>query len=108
MFKWVPFILWCVLIFYLSHRPVPQPLTEAETFQGIDILYHFIVYGVLGFLFYRVYPSFTATFLFCLLYGLSDELHQAILPYRSFEWKDLGVDVISGITGGGVRWKFFK
>ena len=97
--RWFPLIAWCGLIFYGSHQPVPPPLSESQTFQGIDFFYHFALYAPVGFLYVRATGSFIGGILFCFAYGLSDEWHQSFLPYRSFEWHDLLMDTIGGALG---------
>ncbi len=96
---WLPVIAWCGLIFFLSHRPVPEPLSESQTFHGIDIIYHILAYTPLGFLVFRAQKNFLFAIVFVALYGLSDEIHQYFLPYRSFEIVDLISDSCGGFLG---------
>ena len=99
---WGPVIAWCGLIFFLSHRPVPEPLSESQTFHGIDIIYHILAYTPLAFLVYRAQKNFLVSLIFVALYGLSDEIHQYFLPYRSFEVVDLISDVCGGFLGSYI------
>ncbi|HLD74123.1 MAG TPA: VanZ family protein [Bdellovibrionota bacterium] len=99
---WVPVIFWCGLIFFLSHRPVPENFSESQTFSGIDIIYHILAYTPLAFLVYRAKKNFLFTVVFVALYGLSDEIHQYCLPYRSFEVVDLISDSMGGVIGGVI------
>jgi len=104
---WTPLLLWCGFIFVCSHHEVPGALTQKETFRGSDIIGHFLFYFPLGFLFFRARPSLFWAALFSLLYGFSDEIHQWFLSFRSFEWKDIFVDAVSGGIGAVClyRWK---
>ena len=104
VFKWGPVLFWCALIFYSSHRQVPEPFTEHSTFKGVDIIYHLVIYSILGFLCFRAYPKFKFSFLFCLLYGLSDEVHQYFMVFRSFEIHDLIMDGLGGVIGSIPLW----
>lgn len=104
--KWV--ILWCALIFYSSHRPVPPTLSEKETFVGIDLIYHFIAYGILGFLFFKAHANLKTAFLFVFFYGLSDEIHQSVMPFREFELSDILMDGIGGGVGAWVCQKYIS
>ena len=103
---WAPVIFWCGLIFFLSHRPVPENFSESQTFSGIDIIYHILAYTPLALLVYRAKKSFLFTVFFVALYGLSDEIHQYCLPYRSFEVVDLVSDSMGGVIGAWVGKKF--
>jgi len=97
--RWGPLLLWCGIIFYGSHQPVPPAMSESQTFQGIDLIYHTILYGPVGFLFFRATGSWPAAILFSLFYGFSDEIHQSFLAYRSFEWTDILMDTVGGGIG---------
>jgi VanZ family protein len=107
---WLPVLIWCGLIFFFSHRPMPEVMSESNTFNGIDIGYHFLAYFPLGYLIFRASDSLGFSILFCLFYGISDEVHQYFLPYRDFEWQDICVNFLSGSTGAYVyrRFIFFR
>lgn len=100
--RWLPVMVWCGIIFYFSHRPVPPSFSEEETFKGIDLIYHFLTYAFLGFLYFRAHAHFTASLIFVWLYGASDEIHQYFLVYRSFEISDIVMDVLGGGMGAIV------
>ena len=96
---WGPVLAWCALIFYFSHRPIPEPMSESQTFKGIDTLYHFLAYAPLGSVSFRASKHFFFSVLFVFLYGISDEIHQSLLPFRDFEIKDMVVNGIAGFCG---------
>ncbi|MBI3017119.1 MAG: VanZ family protein [Deltaproteobacteria bacterium] len=96
---WGPVLAWCTLIFYFSHHPVPEPMSESQTFKGVDIIYHFLAYAPLGLLSFRASKHFWFSVLFVFLYGISDELHQSLLPFRDFEIKDMIVNGVAGFCG---------
>ncbi len=100
LMKWMPLVVWCLIIFFLSHRPVPQAMNEDNTFVGIDWLYHGMIYAIGGYLFFRLKNSLLGVVIFCFLYGLSDEIHQSFLSFHSFEWGDLIIDTLGGFCGG--------
>ncbi len=99
LFRWLPVFIYCFLIFYLSSRP------------GIgtshDKTAHFIVYGVLGFLFARAFRIhlykmrwvLLFAFLSASLYGASDELHQYFVPGRQCDVYDWLADTIGAFLG---------
>jgi len=79
---------------------------EGKTFKGIDIIYHFLAYAPLGLLSLRASKHFWFSVLFVFLYGISDEVHQSLLPFRDFEIKDMGVNGLSGFFGA-MAWRWF-
>ncbi|MBM3205499.1 VanZ family protein [Candidatus Shapirobacteria bacterium] len=108
---WLPVVFWCWLIFYFSS--IPNLKTSANPFwdEIFRSLAHFVMYGLLfAFLFralnFRIKKqNFLLALWLGLLYGLSDEIHQAFVPLRTFQIRDLLVD-FSGVTLGGlIIWK---
>ncbi len=90
-------LLWMGLIFFLSSLSGE----ELATLPSIsDILSHGMLYLVLGGLLYfsrqrrrEPWAVFIAA-----LYGLSDEFHQAFVPGRTPELKDLVVDLTAALA----------
>jgi VanZ family protein len=86
---WGAAAAWAAVIFYFSSRtslPIPQV-------WGIDKVEHFTAYGILAVLCALaceasgIHPWWGLVI--ALLYGISDELHQAFVPGRScdvFDW----------------------
>jgi hypothetical protein len=98
----IPMGLVMGMIFYLSHQEGSTLSLPAIPY--IDKLGHFILYSILAAtalyalpvsLRYR-YPqrSVIAIILFCLFYGITDELHQAFIPDRDACLGDLIADVL--------------
>ncbi len=92
---------WMMMIFLLSHQPeLPAP----TWFPGQDKLAHFLVFGLLGYLFARAFrpegPRSLADVAliagFVLIYGITDELHQSYVPGRTPD----AFDVIANTAGG--------
>ncbi|MCS7284071.1 MAG: VanZ family protein [Anaerolineae bacterium] len=102
--RWIPALFWMGLIFFLSAQPdlphAPQP--------WLDIVLkktgHAVLYGILA----RLYlwalegrplslsrPRLLALLL-VLLYGASDEVHQAFVPGRTPSLWDVLIDGIGG------------
>jgi VanZ family protein len=104
--RWVFVLAWMGLIFYLSSRsdlPTPNGLSaEVEAILG-----HLTVYAVLAVLIaYALADSGISTvrrlisaFVFAVLYGVSDELHQSFVPGRDPDIFDLMVDGIGAFIG---------
>jgi len=104
-------LLYMALIFVISSFEVHVPGVEHLPLR--DKAIHFVEYGVLGWLCAdaasRSWPSNSGwrTFLLAVfvstLWGLSDEIHQALVPGRSSELADLAADLIGSIVGAGAR-----
>ncbi|MCU0578753.1 MAG: VanZ family protein [Desulfobacterota bacterium] len=105
-----PWLLWCALIFYLSAQS--SFFLQPPDFFSSDKVYHFLGYTVLGYLTARVARAYrprwsagrrlAGTVIFCLLYGLSDELHQWFIPGRWVSLGDVLADTLGGWAGAGV------
>ena len=108
---WVLFLSYAGLIFWLSDSPLPPGVPFIEL-PGADRAYHFFEYGLLGFLGLQAFSpttkrQFWGVLVLCWLYGLSDEIHQILVPGRSADILDwlvdgLGIFTVSGLWG---RWR---
>lgn len=124
---WLLVILWMALIFYLSHQPATESsdlsagLTEFIMgiinkilpnaifgFEGFHHVIrknaHFFAYLVLGLLVanamrgYRGRKVLVAV-LICVLYAMSDELHQTFIPGRAGQVMDVVIDSAGSVVG---------
>ncbi|MFH1113976.1 MAG: VanZ family protein [Pseudomonadota bacterium] len=105
LLRLVPILLYCAGIFLLSGLPhIPDAVSWMP-----DKIGHFIVYAGLGFLVaqeirLRGLQSsrwiWAGSALFCLLYGISDELHQSFVPGRTAQIGDVAADTAGGLTAG--------
>jgi VanZ family protein len=110
---WLLLVGLCMLIFWQSSSPVPS---QTPSLPGLDKLVHAGVYGLLAFLAARAFATLPgldtprtlawAAAIFAILYGLSDEVHQAFVPERTADFWDLVADAF-GAVGGAVfyRWR---
>lgn len=116
--NWGPVVAYMALIYTLSSFSINAPAIRQLPFQ--DKLVHFIEYGVLGWLTIRAargsWPAHSlwrhvgfALFL-SVVWAISDELHQSLVPGRFAELADLVADSLgasAGIAIGvvtGTRW----
>ncbi|MDF2946800.1 MAG: VanZ like family protein [Bacillales bacterium] len=124
--SWVVVLLWMALIFYLSHQPAgesDQLSSSVSKFiykiinellpiiNSIDLNYyirkvaHFTEYLILGFLLENALKKrLVYTLLFCILYAISDEVHQAFIPGRGPGVMDVLIDS-SGALFGIITYK---
>lgn len=108
---WIPIVCYCAFIFYLSS------LSNISGPSWIpDKLVHFLLYSVLGWLaarcsshygFGRIQVWILAP-VFCLIYGVSDEVHQYFVPGRTSEVGDVISDVLGGLAGAVLYTDFRK
>ncbi|MBW2214022.1 MAG: VanZ family protein [Deltaproteobacteria bacterium] len=115
MRPWRFALLYMALIFVISSFEVEVPGIEHVPLQDKGI--HFVEYGVLGWLCAaassRTWASAaiwkTATFavFVSVLWGLSDEIHQALVPGRSPELGDVIADLFGSIVGVS-SWHLFS
>ena len=101
---WLLVILWMSLIFYLSHQPVAKSnkLSKGRTENA-----HFFAYLILGLLVVNGlrssgilgFKNMGLAILLCLLYAISDEVHQLFVPGRGGQVKDVLIDSAGSISG---------
>jgi VanZ family protein len=103
---WFPILLYCMLIFIQSSHPSPN---IGPDWPFKDKVLHFTAYALLGALFLRAFYTtrikhhlkliFTLSVLFSALYGISDEIHQSFVPYRTADVMDALADMLGSIAG---------
>lgn len=101
-----PVLAYCLLIFWLSARNDPASLSP---FAIPDKIAHLLEYAGLGFLGLRylaarrgaaaMMPALPWVVAGAALYGLSDELHQLLVPGREFSGMDLLADGAGAYAG---------
>jgi VanZ family protein len=115
---WLPVFIWMAGIFYLSSRSNPSSFLPSSGHSiNIDRLAHIAEYTGLAALLYRALrkqgderdfsaaPSHLCTpVLIALAYAVLDELHQELVPGRSFELADIGYDLAGIIVAVGLIW----
>ena len=98
--KYLPLIVWCLTIFFLSNSDQPDVGTTYWTNLVAKKLAHIVEYAILGLLSYRALnKSKIKALIFVLLYGISDEIHQSLVPGREPRIRDIFIDVIGGFIG---------
>lgn len=85
---WLPVIVWCAAIFWLSSRPGSDVSGFIPPIAHGDKIVHAIAFGVGSWLMRRAlrlqYPTLDAwkatvfAIMFAVFYGVTDELHQAL------------------------------
>ncbi|SFR13365.1 VanZ family protein [Desulfoscipio geothermicus] len=99
MLYWIPALVWMGVIFYLSGRRGDE---LHSLFPFIDNFNpgHIAAYFVLALFYYlalqknRHTRPYLKTFCLCLLYGITDEIHQYFIPTRYPDLFDLARDLL--------------
>ncbi len=132
---WLPWILWMALIFFLSDRPKQESLqmsgwfliffewlgytyAELEAMQVVLLirkLAHFTIYLILALWTVRLQRYYLPgkkfpwwAILWCLLYAISDEVHQAFVPGRGPQPIDVGIDLLGALFGAWLWIQYEK
>jgi VanZ family protein len=103
---WFPILVYCLLIYIQSSHPSPQSIPD---WPFIDKLLHFTCYALLGALFLRAFKTtpinlnlklvLILSVLLSSLYGISDEIHQHFVPFRTADGMDALSDILGSIAG---------
>ena len=106
---WLPAIIWMVVIFFFSSRPINNP---SPNFSWLDFVFkktcHLGEYAILDGLIFRAVSQkgqytykkiFISAFIIGLLYALTDEWHQTFVVGREGTLRDVGFDSLGMIAG---------
>jgi len=106
---WGPVFGYAGLIFYLSSQPHPEETLPSIIKHFSDKVLHVIEYAILGALCYRAFhesqteawrkKAVLAAILLTSLYGVSDEVHQAFVPFRESSVLDWVADTVGATLG---------
>lgn len=113
-------ILWMILIFTMSSfnstessnqsNFIVDIITNIFNITNINLLSliirklaHFTEYFILGILIYNLIHSYNKkiciAIIICVLYAISDEIHQLFVPGRSCQLLDILIDTMGSIVG---------
>lgn len=103
--RWLPAAIWMGWIFYLSHQS-GRPSVAHQIDPNVG---HAALYGALAVLCFIALPpglrrsrstlAALVAFTLAFLYGVTDEIHQAFVPYRFASATDLVANAV-GASGG--------
>lgn len=104
--NYLPSIIWATIIFLLSSQQVLPSFDMSIADFLFKKMAHISVYAVLYFLLFRATKNsfdfknkylhlyWLLPLVFCLLYALSDEFHQSLVPGRQATLRDIGYDML--------------
>lgn len=108
---WGPVVIWCGLIFYLSSIPNLKTAENPLLDEIIRSTLHFFIYAILFLLLFRAInairrkKNYFWALAIAFLYSVSDECHQSLVPTRTFQIKDLVINLLGILVGGLLIWK---
>ena len=110
LWVWGPALALVALIFVVSSMSEPPQAPEGMS----DVVVHGFAYSVLGVLMLRALAGAewagvtlgraAMAFVITTAYGLSDELHQRLVPGRVADVRDLAADAIGALAGLLLVW----
>jgi VanZ family protein len=117
--RWVPVILWMVVIYTVSSNSYPYRVIPSDVsipIETIGRVAHIFEYAILAVLTGRAIllgkklspRDVINIFLFSISYAMFDEFHQNMVPERSFQFLDLGLDVVGTLLGTGFIAYYFS
>lgn len=109
LIRFAPAQLWMAVIFALSSQSALPPPPGVSSMIA-SILGHLVVYFVLACLVaFALAPDWqltrsriAAVVVICVLYGISDEIHQSFVEGRTASMFDVVVDAIGAVVGVSV------
>ena len=100
---WVPVVLWAALIFTFSSFSHIGPEVKTVWDFLLRKLAHVLEYAVLAFLSARAFEGDgRKAVLLSILYAVSDELHQALVPLREARVLDVFIDAAGSFPGAWI------
>lgn len=106
---WLPPLAWAGFIFWLSDKSTPPDIGPEIPFKAK--LGHYVLFTILAGLIaaplgwtHRLPPARAATWalLLATAYGVTDEIHQAFVPYRTSMIADCATNALGAIFGAFV------
>jgi VanZ family protein len=98
---YLPPILCAAVIYFLSSQTTLPSLSTSVSDFVFKKTSHMFFFGLLYFLTFRAInfykekgkvKNWVAPFIICILYAISDEIHQSFTPHRSPSLRDIGFD----------------
>lgn len=115
---WGPLCGYAGLIFYLSSQPHPEEKLGTFITLFSDKVLHGVEYAVFAALCYRAIQgdglaswrpyAIPSAIVLASLYGMSDEIHQAFVPFRDSSVYDWVADTVGAALGAMVMHRLFN
>lgn len=103
--KWVPAIFMMTSIFLLSSMTGTTVHNVGLGKQTFQMNGHFMLYFFLCITLYKGLKEIADSMFWSYMYGVTDEIHQLFVPGRSWEYKDLVINLFGIFLAGIFLWK---
>ncbi len=95
-----------MLIIFLASATPGKVINEIGLGNNtLHINGHFLFFFVLCFTYYKAIKNVFLSWVFTVLYALSDEFHQKFVFLRNASLQDLFVDILAGSIAAIILWK---
>ena len=108
LLRWLPAILWSLVIFVFSSLAGADFSKSHESNFLIRKVLHIVEYSILCLAFYRGCKKPWLSILLTVLFAVSDEYHQTLIPGRTGKVSDILIDSFAAGLTGFVLWKYFQ
>ena len=108
LIKFIPSILWMIVIFYFSSKQTTDIGGTNQTSRFLILKsFHLIEYAFLAFLLFYALLKKKLVIIIAYLYSISDEIHQSFIPGRTSRFRDTLIDLIGIFIGVFIFNKIF-
>jgi len=106
--RWLAAAVWMGGIFYLSHQSTPagrsggtveSVAAHLTLYAGLALVLFWALNAQHGRAQAPLWARLTVAFALAVLYGVSDEIHQAFVPSRTASEADIGLDALGSAAG---------
>jgi|SRR3989344_5010409 len=112
---WIILYIYCFLIFFYSSESAPGKSLGIQSFVISNSIYiHILEYFILTLLIYFALHStlkkriVLPSFLFAVLFSLSDEVHQLFVPGRFYSYGDIVADAFGSLLFISINYLYHE
>ena len=105
---WLPSFLWMALIFVLSSMPGANFSGDKKEDFLVRKVLHVIEYTILTLTYYRGSKKVAVAVVLAILFAITDEFHQTLVPSRTGKRSDIVIDASAAVITGLVLWKYLQ
>ena len=105
---WLPSFLWMALIFVLSSMPGANFSGDKKEDFLVRKVLHVIEYAILTLTYYRGSKKVVVSVVLAILFAVTDEFHQTLVPSRTGKRSDIVIDASAAVITGLVLWKYLQ
>ena len=103
--NWVYPLAVMTIIFIVSATPGETINAVGLGYEPLHINGHFFLFFLLCISFFKATKNLINSILLTILYGILDEAHQILTPFREPSFFDIYVDTLGALSAGVLLWK---